>query len=434
VHISYWTGIPAEALVRGYTLVICLAAVVMTGWIARAGKTMTDRALLPAMGLLFAISTILVGNVFAERDHIGAALVVPLVAMAAWRASATDARPQSRHWLAAGVAGGLLPLVKPYYAVVVLAAATYVVLRRRDVRLFILPEFLVAGAMSLTYVSMFYFAFPRYFEDVLPLLRETYLSFSWPIGALVGVAAPWLTLPLAYFMFGKRGGRSVLADLLLIAAAAAWLPFFLQGKGWAYHAYPAVYLGSAAIIVMIGNLLFDPAPSKTKRSRRLEISGFALLCVIVVHHRFLEGASPSSDLAAMVRAQTSSPTVGLLGGDIGAGHPLARMFNGRWIEPYCSDWIPVFALRLAAEAAERGDTESASRFNRLSNDYLESKRRRLTANPPDVLIVDERDTLVSLMLARNGYAPLLNDYARIGSEGELAVYGRLRSGRHSAGS
>src|SRR4051812_27132721 len=64
VHISYWTGISAEVLVRINTLAICLTAAVTTGWIIRAGKVMTDRAVLPVMGLLFALSTILVGNVF----------------------------------------------------------------------------------------------------------------------------------------------------------------------------------------------------------------------------------------------------------------------------------------------------------------------------------------------------------------------------------
>jgi hypothetical protein len=327
-----------------------------------------------------------------------------------------------RHWIAAGLAGGVIAVVRPYYAVVILAAAVYVVVSRRDLRLLFLPEFLIAGGMSVAYMAVFYLAYPVYFEELLPLLRETYMAFSWPLYRLGLQAAPWLAIVAVYNIFAKRGGRTVLADLLLVCACAAWVPYFIQGKGWDYHAYPAIYLGSAAVIFTGCNLLFDRTILAARSMKSMEIAGLALIAVLVAHLRFFDDGVPSSRLVEPVRAQISSPTVGSLSGDIAAGHPLTRMIGGRWIEPYCSDWIATFALRLEGQALERGDAERAGYFERMLASYLAAKRERLMNAPPDVLIVDENDHLVEMMRADYGFAQLLAEYVKIGSDGGIAVY------------
>jgi hypothetical protein len=420
VQLSYLTGISPEILVRAYALLILAGGVAATGWIARDGQLMPDRALPPALAGLFAATTGLVGTSFSERDQIGVVLLTPLVALAAWRA--IGGSPGPRHWLIAGVAGGVIALVKPYYAIVVLTAAAFVVVRRRDARLFLLPEFLIAGAMSLAYLAAFYVAYPVYFEQFLPLLRDTYMAFSWPLSTLALSASPWLAVPLAYWLFARRDGRTAFADALFVCAIAAWIPYFVQGKGWAYHAYPATYLGSAALIATAAALLSGPPKSAARRDRSAEILGIALVAIVAAHVRFFENAAPSSDLAKAVREHATAPTVGMLGGDIAAGHPLTRMIGGRWIELYCSDWIPVYALRLEQQMQDGGDTRRAGYYRHMYDRYLADKLARVTDSPPEVLIVDEDDFLVSMMLAEPGYAALLSRYSKVASDRRFAVY------------
>ncbi|WP_353643947.1 GtrA family protein [Mesorhizobium sp. WSM2239] len=421
VLLSRPIGLLPESVVYAYTLLICLGGVAMTGWIIRSGNLITGRALAQAMALMLVSAALLVGNSFSERDHIGAVLLTPLIALTAWRGSGS-AGLAPRHWLAAGFAGGVIALVKPYYAVVVFAAATYVVVRRRDIGLFLLPEFLIAGGMSVAYMAVFYLAYPIYFEELLPILRETYMAFSWPLDLLAVLAAPLLVIPVVYGIFARSGGRSIFGDLLLICAGAACIPYFTQGKGWAYHTYPAVYLGSVAVIVAACKLVFDRPGPAVRLPKLAEIAGLTLMALVAAHWRFFPDHAASRDLATAVRGQTSSPTVGMLGGDIAAGHPLARMLGGRWIEPYCSDWIAIFALRLEDEALRQGDGERAGYFKDMLNRYLAGKRERLTEAPPEILIVDRGDRLVRMMLAEHGFDRLLANYAMTGADKELEVY------------
>ena len=49
----------------------------------------------------------------------------------------------------------------------------------------------------------------------------------------------------------------------MLAAAVAVLPYLLQGKAWAYHAYPAILFGSSALIVGLA-MLFEQRRIKAR--------------------------------------------------------------------------------------------------------------------------------------------------------------------------
>jgi hypothetical protein len=422
VHLSYVTGFSAEAMVRAYSIVVCLLGVWLTAWMIQAGRLMPRRAILPVSVLLGLTATILIGNAFSERDHLGAVLVAPLLVLAAWRGRSDGQKPQARHWLVAGIAGGMIALVKPYYALIVVVGAACIAVRQRDWRAFFLPEYLVAASISVVYMAAFYLAYPAYFSELLPLLRETYMAFSWPLHRLAVLALPWLMLPLVYRMLSKRGARHDLAEVLLVAALAAWVPYFIQGKAWAYHTYPAVYLGSAALIVAVCAWVYGKNAMANPWKANAPILLLAVLAVLAAHVRFLPGGSPFNALATETRRTIDSPTVGILGGDIAAGHPLTRMIGGRWIEPYCSDWIGTFALRMISKARATGEAERSVYFHEMLETYLLGKRERLTAEPPQILIVDTGDGLVRRMLSNYGFADLLARYGKLGSAGEIAIY------------
>jgi hypothetical protein len=155
--------------------------------------------------------------------------------------------------------------------------------------------------------------------------------------------------------------------------------------------------------------------------------GFAAVAILAAHLLFFEPAVPSLGFAAAVKAKTSpTPSIGMLESNIDSGHPLARMIGGRWIEPYCSDWIAIFALRLQYQAESRGDMRRAGHFQAMYKRYLADKRERLMRSPPEVLIVNEDDRLVSMMLVEEGFAALLERYTKIASEDSIGVY-RLKA-------
>jgi hypothetical protein len=101
------------------------------------------------------------------------------------------------------------------------------------------------------------------------------------------------------------------------------------------------------------------------------------------------------------------------------------MIAGRWIEPYCSDWLAVYAIRRERTFTAEGNMAEAERFQAIATRYFAEKKARLLADPPRILIVDRNDGLVSIMLEGFGFQPLLDRYNRIAVDRGVELY-RLR--------
>jgi hypothetical protein len=421
VRLAMLLGVVPESAVRLYTILICLAGSALAGWMLASGAMLGHRCAAMASLALFAVAVLFSGNAFSERDQVGAVLALPLFVLAAWRALPEARRkPGPRHWLAAGAGAGVLAMVKPYYAIIIIAAACLLALKRRDIRFFFLPEFLLSGAITVAYLVIGYVLYPAFFETLLPLLRDTYMAYRRPFDMLLLPAAPWLALPIVYALFRRLIDRPEPSDFMILAAAVALLPYFMQGKAWAYHTYPAILFGSAALIVSLAML---------SEQRRTDIRFghvvMVLAAILIVHIRFAATEKPADVLVAAGLRTGGAPTVGVLASGIEIGHPLVRMIGGRWIEPYCGDWLATYAVELQRASAIVGNQAEAQRFEAMASSYLAGKSTRLLQNPPQVLIVGRDDALLPHMLGKFGFQQLLDRYDRIAAEGGVELY-RLR--------
>lgn len=418
VQFAHLVGITPESAVRLYTILICLAGTSLTGWMLACGGMLKRRSAVLVSLVLFSITVLISGNAFSERDQIGAVLVLPLFALAAWRtASPVARRPGALHWLTAAIGACVFAMVKPYYAAVIIMVALYLALRRRDIRVLFLPEFVLAGVGTAGYFVLIYLLYPDFFTELMPLLRDTYMAYRLPAEALLLFAMPGLVLAAAYVFCRRLVDRPQFPDILMVASLAAWIPFFAQGKGWPYHAYPAILFGSAALAVAVAILFEKHAPES-----RVGLVTVALAAILAGHLRFLASEKPVDALVAAAFHPGDHPTVGMLGGGIETGHPLARMINGRWIEPYCSDWIAVYAFRGEEKAAAEGNVAGARRFEAMAVQYFTEKKARLLRRLPQILIVDKRGPLVPSMLAEFGFSAILARYDRIAFTESVEIY------------
>jgi hypothetical protein len=415
VRLAMLLGVAPESAVRLYTILICLTGSALAGWILASGDMVGRRSAVMVTLALFAVAILVSGNSFSERDHVGAVLALPLFVLAAWRAL-PGRQPTPLHWLAAGAGAGVLAMVKPYYAIIVIGAACMLALKRRDIRTFFLPEFLLSGAITATYLGLSYALHPAYFETLVPLLRDTYMAYRRPFDMMLLTMVPWLALPIVYALLRRLIYRRGPSDFLMLAAAVALLPYFLQGKAWAYHAYPAILFGSAALIVNVAMLFERRATGSKHGDPVVALAAMAVLAAILVAHvRFASAEKPAAALVAAGLETGEAPTVGMLGGAIEVGHPLARLIGGRWIEPYCSDWLATYAVRLRRASADSGDNAGAQRFEGLLSEYFAGKKMRLLQSPPQILIVDRAGRLASEMFGKFGFRELLDLYDRIGA-------------------
>ena len=426
VRLAMLAGVAPESVVRVYTMLICLAGSALAGWmLASSGMLPRRRAAMVSVAL-FAVAVLLPGNSFSERDQIGAVLGLPLLVLAGWRAlPGPKPSPRTLHWLAAGAGAGVLAMVKPYYAGIVIAASCLLALKRRDIRAFFMPEFLFSGAITAAYLGLSYALYPIFFETLLPLLRDTYMAFRQPADILLLAASPWIVLPVAYALLRRLIDRPEPSDFLMLAAAIALLPYFWQGKGWAYHTYTAILLGSAALVASLATL-FEERSSRRDAGSRAGYVLAVLTAILVAHVRFAASEKPADSLVAAGLEAGENPAVGMLGGALEISHPLTRMIGGRWIEPYGSDWLATFAFRHQKASAAAGNRSEVQKFEAMEEAYFAGKKARLFDDPPQILIVHRKDGLTPRMLGKFGFQPLLDRYDRIAAADGVELY-RLKA-------
>ncbi|TGS01332.1 hypothetical protein EN852_036080, partial [Mesorhizobium sp. M2E.F.Ca.ET.209.01.1.1] len=107
--LAYRIGMSPEVAVHVYSYAICLAGLGFAALIARQAGLAENRALFPMLPLFLALLVIFPGNAFSEREHLGVALLLPLLVLMAWRAAPIEGRtPSLPVAMLAGLGGSVL--------------------------------------------------------------------------------------------------------------------------------------------------------------------------------------------------------------------------------------------------------------------------------------------------------------------------------------
>ena len=91
VWLAAWTGIPAEALAHAYAYLSVLLGLGFAAFILSRARFSENSGLLTLSPLILALFVIFPGSALTECEHMGTALLLPLLALTAWRA--TGGRP-----------------------------------------------------------------------------------------------------------------------------------------------------------------------------------------------------------------------------------------------------------------------------------------------------------------------------------------------------
>ncbi|MER8582103.1 hypothetical protein NKG95_26000 [Mesorhizobium sp. M1423] len=421
-------GIAPEVLVQAWTYLAALIGLLFSGAIIkRAGFTETP--LLFALGPAFyAMLVIFPGNVFSEREHIGIALFMPLLALHAWRAR-KEASTQPSSGLAglAGLSGGVLLLIKPYYAIMVLAPALLVAAHRRSLRPVFALEHWVIGGVCIAYLAAVTLIYPEFLRDVYPQLADVYAKGSASVPRMVYYGSIWLLLVFLVWWSWPVGHFPELAAVALAASIAGLFPLFYQTKGWTYHAYPTIFYAVAAILCLLA------LPRSERQSAgllsRLAVPPRALVSLAIVA-AFVPNwgtQKPDAVLVAAIRAATDRPNVALISPDIDTGHPLSRMIGGQFVSADPNDWLGAFAMALSRQAALSGDVAQATHYQTIMERYAESKRQEFERLRPDVIIFKKisrkNDGLwTRQLMGRFGFDAILARYRVLVEDDALRIY------------
>ncbi|MBB3458520.1 hypothetical protein FHT86_006846 [Rhizobium sp. BK313] len=422
IVLSRWAGIAPEIGVYLYTCLAVIVGLGLSALIVRRAGFSENHALLRLLPLFVALFMIFPGNAFTERDHVGTVLFLPLLAIMALRANTTRrVKPGIALIVGAGLCGSILVLVKAYYVVAYIVPALYVAWRRRNLWLLLAPENCIIGIVGVIYVALIFWLTPEFMRDLFPQVVDIYMKARDPLRVALSYAPIYLMIILLFRMVAPKAPVTPLCAVTLLASLAAVAPLIYQGKGWGYHAFAAISLAFAAV-------LCRTAASSGWRYNR-ETLGRVVLCAIVVvfaSQPFLPTQKPAEAFVAAIKAASKGePTLGVIGSDIAAAHPLDRIVGARFLSANNSDWLGALAFVLAQEAAARGEAADAARYQNQSDAYLDAKYAEFARHNYDLIVVQQDEPLwTDHVFGQARFAALLSAYHPIARDERFIVYGR----------
>ena len=173
----------------------------------------------------------------------------------------------------------------------------------------------------------------------------------------------------------------------------------------------------------------------TRRPRRNHTPAFnremllrlsiCLTFVVYAAKPFLQTQKPDEAFVAAIKAASmGAPTLGVIGSDIAAAHPLARMIGARFLSVNNSDWLGALAFVLGQEEAEKGDASNAVHYQKQADAYLDTKYAEFVSFDYDLIVVQRAESWTDHVLGQARFAALLSAYHPIAKDERFTVYGR----------
>jgi hypothetical protein len=375
---AHWLSIRAEiAVVLFVSLLIGATLAYARRILSRYDLGGADRA-----GFLFVAAitlAVLPFDEMAQREHFATIFALPYALIGMARIAGKRVAPSDA--FSSGLLMGLCVAIKPHFALCVLFVSAFAAWRRREILAFFRIENLAAFAVALVYLLASLVFFPNFFSDILPMGRDLYLPIRLGPIELVAHIAPALVAPLLLcWIFRNRDDRG--APALLMMGAGFLAAYFVQGKGWIYHAYPALVFALLAAAWSLTRTTDENARLAPKLGALL-----LALALIVPAPSFFRRDEQHAALAAAIARIRPQPKILALSFRQSLGHPLARNLGGEWVGHSWGLW----ATGLAILAKERANDDAALRARAES--YFERDRlataEDIQTQRPDIVLIEQ---------------------------------------------
>jgi hypothetical protein len=315
----------------------------------------------------------------AQREHFATIFALPYALIGMARVAGKRVAPSDA--LCPGVLMGLSVAIKPHFALCVVFVSGFAAWRTREIRAFVRVENLAAFAIALAYVTASLHYFPDFYSDVLPMARDLYLPIRLGPAELIAHIAPALVLPIL-LCWAFRDPSDSAAPALLMIAAGFLAAYFLQGKGWPYHAYPAIVFALLAATWSLTRAKGENARLSLKLGALLLAAAF-----VVPAPSFFRRDEQHTALANAIARIQPRPKLLALSFRQSLGHPLARNLGGEWVGHSWGLW----ATGLAMLAKERAGDNAASRAR--AEAYFEQDRlataEDIETRRPDIVLIEQ---------------------------------------------
>ena len=377
-------------------------------------------ALTPVAVVLF----LLPRDAFAQREYFAAAWALPMTAVF-MRHADDQSWPELPDRILAAVLGGLTIAVKPpLFALPGVLVGLYYWARTRSLS-FLLPSGLVAAAaigLALTAASLA--AFPDYLRNMSGIMADVYVPTRGPLWWFAhdeGCVAVLCCLGVALFLSTRGSAPAV--TMSSIVAAAFLAAYFVQGKFFFYHVFPAAPFGALAASVAVFRRLrgIDQAPFWT-RAQGAGVYGLAGCLVALLFTRGFADGRPVMRDSTWATA-LAHPTALAVSPIEDTSFPLARRIGAVWTGRSHSQWIARYTrFALTSDALS---PDAKARLLAYYRSDLEGILREIRDKRPEIIIEDTRPIFSWLAPELNALQPgFLDDYRVLAEQGAIRVLRR----------
>ena len=331
-RVATWLHVRPEPVLAGaigFLVAISLAA---TDQLSRHIDS-KRRAILLGYGALILIGMPWVH--LGQREQIALIGTVPYAALIAARRQGLPVPSLLAMAVGAGAALGFA--LKQYFLLVPLALDLWLLAGQRKAWRPLRPETVAMVATGLTYAAALVWVERDFLTRILPLIQTAYGVFGAP--SLRYMFGPFAILGLVILTFLAAHARlfrnrsAPFAEALFVAACTFAAVYFIQFKGWPYHAIPLIGCGSLALATLLAETETPPP--------LLRVGGPALLALplLLSAEERLTPNLPGPDLSAALVGLKPGDTVGFLTTETAVPWSVTLQGRYRYASRYNGFWM-----------------------------------------------------------------------------------------------
>ena len=354
---------------------------------------------------------------FAQREHLVLIAAIPYCALVACRAEERVVP----WWLA--VAVGLLAAVtfalKHYFVAPLLLLEVWILWRlRREWNPF-RPELLALVGAATLYAASLYLCSAAYLTTIVPMLKLAYSAYGRPLRVQLINPNTIFWILGALLVYGLRAIRDSLTMAYAVAVVGFVVCYFIQHKGFSYHAIPATGL----LFIILGILL--PMQHQARTSSVLyvgtmSILGLVLTIPLVVGLYVTLTREEPSVIKDLLRGTPRGSSVIMLTADPSRIWPMVENQGYVWPSRYFGMWmLPAFAEEIRTKG------KLSLPMQELAREVRAQTLMDLKCNPPEIIIIHDLPSLRAKGIDTLGFFSQEHEFLQFFANYDSAKTGKL---------
>jgi hypothetical protein len=327
--------------------------------------------------------------------------------------------------LAATLAGVMIAIKPPLFALPGIVVAAYYWWRTRTLSFLVPSGLLAAGVIGIAATAASLIAFPDYLDGIGTLMSDVYVPVrAEPLRLIAdrGCLGVLSCLMLVILLSAKRKPPAAVI-LTLMASMGFFGAYVIQGKPFYYLIFPTAFFSSIAAWIMVyGRLctLIGGSIATLAGATAVYTMSMLLVCVLFVVG-FNDRRPVMSDLSWA--AGLHHPRALAVSSDLATSFPLARQIGAVWVDRIHSQWVARYTrVALQSKILTESDRQKYLRYHERDLEWI---LRQISEQNPDIIFQDVRPGYSWLSLELSALEPgFLDKYDVIAEEGGIRVLRR----------